>query len=76
MAQITLTKYQLDCLRRAFREGRFLMLPHEPALRKLTDAGFVTAYHTMGIVWIMPTSAGFTYLCLHPSHGKLEGVAQ
>jgi len=76
MTEIRLTRYQLDCLRHAFLEHSYLLLPHEPALRRLTEAGFVTADRCNGVVWIMPTPAGFAYLCRHPSHGTLPGVTK
>jgi hypothetical protein len=74
MTEIKLTRYQLDCLRRAFEEHSYLMLPHEPALRRLTEVGFVTADRENGVVWIMPTPAGFGYLCRHPRSIPYPGV--
>ena len=74
MSEIKLTRYQLYCLRRAFEEHSYLMLPHEPALRRLTEVGFVTADREKGVVWVMPTPAGFTYLYRHPRSIAYPGV--
>ena len=58
-----LTAYQEKCLRLAFVRGRYLLLEHEVALRKLTEAGFVRGDRAgFGAVWIHPLPAGIAHI--------------
>ena len=70
-----LTAYQEKCLRLAFVRGRYLLLEHEVALRKLTEAGppvwpeasrrtsfSGTDGAEFGAVWIHPLPAGIAHI--------------
>lgn len=58
-----LTPYQEKCLRLAFERGRYLLLEHEVALRRLTESGFVgTDRVGFGAVWIHPLPAGIAHI--------------
>ena len=62
-APVKLTAYQEKCLRPAYERGRYLLLEHEVALRKLTEAGFVgTDRAGFGAVWIHPLPAGIAHI--------------
>ena len=59
----SLTAYQEKCLRLAFARGRYFLLEHSVALRKLTEAGFVRAERVgFGAVWIHPLPAGIAHI--------------
>ena len=77
MPEITLTTYQHRCLRSAMEQYRYLMLAHEPALRRLTELGLVvTIDRCFGAEWIAPTEAGFAWLYRHPRHNSYPGVVR
>ena len=58
-----LTAYQENCLRLASERGRYLLLEHKVALRRLTEAGFVRAERVgFGAVWIHPLPAGIAHI--------------
>lgn len=60
---VTLTAYQRKCLLLASHRGKYLMLAHQPAFRKLTESGFIYPDHVaFGAVWIAPSPAGLAYL--------------